>query len=128
MSGAVLRVSGSKAGVARFLESTAWVPLTVYWKGQPRFAGSRKISLVNGFNLSVSDASGSNLPQQVRDAKRFLARNGKEIGRLRRLRLTAVLDFGVDAATKGGVFFLRFDQHLISALAVAGFGLEVSCY
>src|SRR2546430_1652382 len=128
MSGAVLRVSGSKAGVARFLESTAWVPLTVYWKGQRRFPGSRKLSLINGFNLAVSDASGSNLPQQVRDAKRFLARNSKEIGRLRRLRLTAVLDFGVNATTNGGVFFLRFDQHLISGLAVAGVGLEVSCY
>jgi hypothetical protein len=116
------------AGVARFLESTPWVPLTVYWKGQPRFPASRKLSSITGFNLLVSDASGSNLPQQVRDAKRFLVRNGKEIGRLRRLRLTAVLDFGVDTDTKSGLFFLRFDQHLISALAVAGLGLEVSCY
>jgi hypothetical protein len=83
------------------------VPLTVYWKGQSRFPASRKLSLINGFNLSVSDASGTNLPQQVRDAKRFLARNVKEIGSLRRLRLTAVLDFGVDTTTKSGVFFLR---------------------
>src|SRR5882724_6155631 len=107
MSGAVLRVSGSKAGVERFL-----LPLTVYWKGQPHLPGSRRISLVNGFNLSVSDASGSNLPQQVRDAKRFLSRNGVEIDRLRRLRLTAVLDFGVDAGSKSGVFYCRFDQAL----------------
>ena len=128
MSGAVLRVSGSKASVARFLKSTSWVPLTIYWKGQPRLPGSRRISLVNGFNLSVSDASGSNLPQQVRDAKRFLSRNVAEIGRLRRLRLTAVLDFGVDAGAKSGVFFCRFDNALISALAVAGFGVEVSYY
>jgi hypothetical protein len=51
MSGAVLRVSGSTTGVMRFLKSTAWVPLTVYWKGQPHL--SRRISLINGFNLSA---------------------------------------------------------------------------
>jgi hypothetical protein len=128
MSGAVLRVSGSKAGVARFLKSTSWVPVTVYWKGQPRLPGSRRISLISGFNLSVSDASGNNLPQQIRDAKRFLSHNGAEIGRLRRLRLTAVLDFGVDAGSKTGVFFCRFDKTLISTVAVAGFGLEISYY
>jgi len=102
--------------------------MVVFWKGQPRFEGSKKPSLLNGFNLSVSDASGDHLLRQVRDAKRFLSRNSKDIGRLRRLRLTAVLDFGVNAEQSRGALFCRFDSALLSTLAVAGIDLEVSLY
>lgn len=128
MPGAVLRVSGAKVNVRRFLEDTTLAPSTVYWKGQLRFKSSKKPSLSNGFNISVSEASGDELQRQVRDAKRFLLKHVKDIRRMRRLRLNAVLDFGVNAEQSEGALFCRFDGALVSALAVAGISLEVSFY
>jgi hypothetical protein len=126
MSGTVLRVAGRKAAVARFLARTSWNPLTVYWKGQPRFTRSKRLSVVNGFNVSVSSASSLN--GQLRDAARFLRKNAVELRRLRRLGLSSVLDFGVEVTATGGPAYCRFPSALLTALASYGVELEVSYY
>ena len=128
MPGAVLRVSGSKIGVTQFLAKSSWKPTAVFWKGEPRFGSSTRVSTINGFNWSVSDADGSRLDLQIRDSKRFLVREKHEIRRLSRLKLHATLDFGVEAP--GDVFarFYRFDAGLLSCLAKAKIDLELSHY
>jgi len=120
MPGAVLRVSGSNVSLKRFLAGSKWQPTAVYWKGERRFKGSARVSEVNGFNLSVSDAPGSRLDQQVREVKRFLRREQSTLKMLRRLNLHSVIDFGVHAVGDSGVAFYRFDIGLLVALGKAG--------
>jgi hypothetical protein len=128
MPGAVLRVSGSKASVTRFLEGSRWKPNIVFWKGKPKLEGSKRLSTINGFNHSVSEASGSRLDLQIRDAIKFLRREHAAIRSLGKLKLHVTLDFGVE--TNGGmpVTSYRFDVRLLSRLSEAGIELELSQY
>lgn len=126
--GAVLRASGSKVNVRRFLAQTSWQPLSVYWKGQRRFKTSRSLSLVNGFNVNVSDAEGLDLPKQIKDATRFLRADEAEFRRLRRLKLHAVMDFAVEVPDESGPAFFRFPAALVQLFAKYDIDLEVSYY
>lgn len=128
MPGAVLRVSGSKVGVKRFLAESRWQPTAIYWKGGNRLADSTLISQVNGFNVTVSDAEGSRLDRQIRDAMKFLKGQKADLKRLSRLRLHAVMDFGVHASHNEGWAFYRFDKTFLKALSQARIALEVSHY
>jgi hypothetical protein len=128
MPGAVLRVSGSKSSVTRFLGLTIWRPLSTYWKGEPRFKGSRRTSKVNGFNINLSNASGRHLQTQVRDVTLFLHRHGAEFRRLKKLKIHGTVDFGVEAEHPNGPEFYRFPDTLIAELARYGLDLEVSYY
>jgi len=126
MPGAVLRVSGSKIGVKRFLEQSGWKPMIVFWKGKPRFASSPVLSAINGLNQSVS--RGSSLDLQVRDAKRFLQRQRLEFKRMKRLKLHSTLDFGVASDRDAPMKFYRFYAGFLSHVAKAGVDLELSHY
>lgn len=128
MPGAVLRVSGSKAGVQRFLKESSWKPIIVFWKGKPKFESSKRLSATNGFNHSVSNASGSRLDLQIRDAKKFLVRERAATKLLKRLKLHSTLDFGVEATSDAPAKFYRFDLRLLSQLSEAGIDLELSNY
>jgi hypothetical protein len=90
--------------------------------------GSTRVSKINGFNLSVSDAPGSRLDKQVRDVKRFLGRHQSELKLLTRLNLHSVIDFGVHTVGDSGVAYYRFDLNLLVALTKVGVGLDVSHY
>src|ERR1700733_14648698 len=100
MPGAALRISGSKTSLTRFLTATRLKPLSVYWKGQLRYKTSKRPSSVNGCNVSVSSSSGLDLAAQIRDATRFIRRHEAEFRRIRRHRLSAVIDFGVEVPDK----------------------------
>jgi hypothetical protein len=128
MPGAVLRVWGARINVARFLEVTQWQPLTVYLVGEPRFEGSKRVSEVNGFNVSVSSIAGGDFPAQLRDATKFFRKHGQELRRLKRMRLSAVLDFGIDVQNKSVATYLRFPSVFVSTIARFSVELEVSCY
>lgn len=126
--GAVVRVSGSKVGVEKFLSRTKWVPLSIFWKGRKRSEHSTSVSKINGFNVSVSDAPGLELPGQVKDAMRVMRRDAAEFRRLRRLELHAVLDFGVEVRDEAGPAFFRFPSQLLALMTRYGLSLEVSYY
>jgi hypothetical protein len=128
MPGAVLRVSGSKSGVQRFLNESSRKPIIVYWKGKPKFESSKRLSTANGFNHAVSNAPGSRLELQIRDAKRFLVRERKTIALLKRLKLHSTLDFGVEATSDAPVKFYRFDVRFLAQLSEGGIDLELSHY
>jgi hypothetical protein len=124
--GAVLRVSGSRIGLQRFLAKTRWQPDAVFWKGEKRSANSKSVSNINGFNLAVSEAR--SLAEQVNDVLSVLRRDAPEILRMRRFKLQGVIDFGVELERKDGPSFLRFPSELLQLLARHGLSLEVSCY
>ncbi len=128
MSGVVLRVSGSKVAVKRFLSQSRWHPAAIFWKGKPRLPGSTHLSTVNGFNLSISDAPGDRLDLAVADTKRFLKRDAVELRRLHRFKLGAVLDFGVHAKGDAVVSSYVFESAFLSHLAKAHVNLEISHY
>lgn len=126
--GAVLRVSGSKVGVEKFLSRTKWSPMSIFWKGKKRSEHSKSVSKINGFNVSVSDAPGLDLPSQVKDAARIIHRDAAEFRRLKRLELHAVLDFGVEVRDEAGPAFFRFPGELLALMTRYGLSLEVSYY
>lgn len=126
--GTVLRASGSKANVERFLLRTQWRPLTVFWKGKKRSEKSRSVSKINGFNISVSEADGLELPNQIKDAIRMFRRDAAEFRRLKRLKLHAVLDFAVEVKDTDGPAFFRFPAELLRMVAKYDLDLEVSYY
>jgi len=128
MSGVVLRISGSKVAVKRFLSQSRWRPAAIFWKGKPRLPGSTHLSAANGFNLSVSDAPGDRLELAIADTKRFLKREAVELRRLYRLKLGAVLDFGVHASGDSVVSSYVFESAFLSQLVKAHVALEVSHY
>ena len=128
MSGVVLRVSGSKVAVQRFLAQSPWRPAAIYWKGKPRLPGSTHLSVANGFNLSVSDAPGDRLDLAIGETRRFLKREVVELRRLHRLKLGAVLDFGVHAGADAFVSSYTFDASFLTHLVKAHVSLEVSHY
>lgn len=125
-AGVVLRVAGSQAAVDRFLRATKWNPLVVYWKGMPLVQGFRKLSSVNGFNVSIS--YGGMLSKQIRDAERFLKRHVGEFRRLRRLGLLSSIDLGVDVPDSNYASFFRFPRPLLTVLTQYALELEVSCH
>jgi hypothetical protein len=128
MSGVVLRISGSKVAVERFLSQSRWRPAAIFWKGKPRLPSSTHLSVVNGFNLSVSDAPGDRLDLAIANTKRFLKREAVDLRRLKRLKLGAVLDFGVHAKGDAVVSSYAFDSAFLSQLVKAHVALEVSHY
>jgi hypothetical protein len=128
MSGVVLRISGSKVAVQRFLSQSRWRPTAIFWKGKPRLPGSTHLSVANGFNLSVSDAPGDRLDLAIAEAKRFLKREAIEFSRLHRLKLSAVLDFGVHAGADAFVSAYVFEPEFLARLVKAHVSLEVSHY
>ena len=128
MSGVVLRVSGSKVAVNRFLSQSRWRPTAIFWKGKPRLPGSTHLSVVNGFNLSVSGAPGDRLDLAIFEPKRFLKREAIEFKRLHRLRLGATLDFGVHSGADAFVSSYVFVPEFLSLLVKAHVSLEVSHY
>jgi len=123
--GAVLRCSGSKRAVQIFLASTTWKPLSIYWKGQPRFENSKRVSMVNGFNVGVSDAAAS---RQVIDASAFVRRNLGQLRRLKRLRLHWVIDFSIDLHDEALTGSIKLPRPLLEAVARHGGEIEVSAY
>jgi hypothetical protein len=128
MLGAVLRLSGSKKSLTQFLHATGLEPLSIYWKRQLRFERSKRPSSVNGCNISVSSSSGLDVAAQIRDAARFIRRHEAEFRRIRRLGLSAVIDFGVEARDKDGPTYFRFPGIFVALLAKNGLDLEVSYY
>jgi hypothetical protein len=128
MSGVVLRVSGSKVAVQRFLSQSRWRPTAVFWKGKPRLPGSSHLSVANGFNLSVSAAPGDQLDLAISETKRFLKRHAAEFSRLYRLKLQGVLDFGVHSGADAFVSSYVFEPEFLSRLVKARVSLEVSHY
>ncbi len=128
MSGVVLRISGNKVAVRRFLSQSRWHPAAIFWKGQPRLPGSTHLSAVNGFNLSVSSAPGDRLDLAIAETKRFLKREGAELRRLYRLKLRAVLDFGVHAKGDAVVSSYVFESTFLFLLVKVHVDLAVSHY
>ena len=68
-----LRVSGAQFDVDAFLETSPFSPAGVFRRGEPRMPATQpdgKVREVSGMNISVSDASWSDLAAQVTDAER----------------------------------------------------------
>jgi hypothetical protein len=127
MPGCVLRVSGDVFQSDDFLAGSSLTPCNVFRKGEPK--AKERVWETSGITISVSDASGDDFVEQIKDAIRFLRVNENELARLRdHPGLEAMsLDFGVNR--KGG--FLQssfFPPDLVSLAASLGVGIELSIY
>ena len=128
----VLHVSGKNLDPAALLEGTHLYAYRVYQVGQPRRHfpdGSRHTS--SGFSVNVSDASWSDLRQQVEDACEFLDRHAEDIRRI--LDSGTVDDMRLDFPihSRLGEKFAQFDlfpAKLVTMAGVFGIGLELSTY
>jgi hypothetical protein len=130
MSECIMRVSGKRFQVDKFLEYSSLVPCRVFRKGQPRSSGvprRRKVEKESGFNIVV--ASGRDLKAQTRKVIAFLKRNRLELRRLRKYRgvESVTLDFGLQS--KGKVaYFAYLSPEFLRLAAGLDFGIEISQY
>lgn len=132
MSGCVLRVVGSKLKIKKFLASSKFNPLKVYYKGDPGFPKSRGPSKVSGFNLSItSDRVGSSIEDQSANAVSFLKKNRSEFQKIKSSGFQLVtLDFALyDKSTKEHPWpTYRLSPQLIAIAGKYGCGIEISFY
>lgn len=132
MPGCVLRVSGKNLDIDALLASISLVPCHVERKGQPRFERSKRIATYSGFNVSTSDAPGTDVPSQVRDTVAFLQTNREDLQQVMHFPGVedARLDFGI-ACRLGDEVAAQFDYYPPDLLRLAGelgLGIEISLY
>jgi hypothetical protein len=132
MPGCVLRVSGESLDVDALLASISLVPCHIERKGAPRFTGSRKIATFSGFNVVVSEAPGSDVQSQIRDALAFVKANCIDIQRAVQFPGVerAYLDFGIHCRLNNEVA-AQYDYYPPDLLRLAGelgLGIEISLY
>ncbi len=135
MPGCVLRAYGPESGddfdVDSFLSSSSFSPCSVSHRGEPRHPETSKVIRASGFNLTVSNADGDQVPIQIEDAHRFLVANCDEIARLRAFPNveTVYLDFGWDfPCQRVWGQFNRFSLELLHQCSTLGVEIVVSVY
>jgi hypothetical protein len=126
----VLRVSG----IFELLRQS--MPLAPFEFTEPvaaRTAREREASADNGrstYNVTVSDAGGDRVPEQIRESAEFLARNSDALRRLRELPGVEklCLDFSWDFPRTSTGQWNCFPSSFLMACASLEIGLEVSVY
>lgn len=137
----VLRVSGPELDVDALLAATTLrqgglEPCALYRRGELRFPqagpdGPRSAS--SGIDVKVSDASWTDLSEQISDAERFLDSHRREIERLAKTPgvSSLVLDFALEARVDEERASARFEHFPASIVGLAGglgLALELSFY
>jgi hypothetical protein len=131
--GCMLRISGRRFDVDRYLQRSSLSPAVVYRRGEPLYPASQPKGAKNlrsGANFTVSRRDFLDFRGQVREAVRFLRRFASEARRLRRFPgLESVcLDFGVEPLDGIVVECWRFPQELIGLAKAGSIELELSVY
>ena len=131
----VLRVSGTEFEADKYLALSGLEAITVYRRGEPRFASKpngRKLGS-SGFNVGVSDGAWEPLGGQVDDAIAFLKKNRDAITMLRSapgvesMRLDFPVDLKIDRVNIV-TQFEYFPPELVSLAGALGLGIEMSIY
>ena len=127
MPGCVLRASGDRFQPEDFLQKSTLIACQVFHKGEHK--SKNHVWNMSGINIVVSDGSGDQVSQQIKDSIEFLKNNKEELAQLRQCEgLEAMeLDFGVN---RNEVFpqCIIIPLELISLVAELEMGLELSIY
>ena len=130
--GCVLRVSGSKTAVRSFTARTSLPVCRVFIKGEPLFPGRERLTRITGFNVTVSDASGSDHDAQVRDALRFFKKHAAELRRFKAAfgHGKPELDFSIWVTAPPETFTHSYwlPPSLLKLAAQSGFTIRLSFY
>lgn len=130
MPGCVLRAVGVDFDVDAYLRTASFAAEAVFRKGRRRSRAT--VHTRSGFNAGVSDASGSDLAAQVRDAVGFLRAHRDALERL--VATPGVeevgLDFGLyDVATPERPWpSYRLDRELVALCGELSLEIELSFY
>jgi hypothetical protein len=129
----LLRIAGRTFDVDAYLARPGLSPVAVFRRGEPRFRltdpkGQRHQR--SGLNVVVSQKDDDDLAGQVKDALRFLARNGATVRALARRKgvETASLDFGVERRADALVQVDVFPAALALGAGKLGLSLQISHY
>jgi hypothetical protein len=130
--GCVLRASGKKLDIDKYLMRCPFSRFNIYRKGQPRFTNKPKgkKNRTTGINISIIDGLFDNLSRQISFTIRFLEKYKNEIRRLVRfegLDGPPVLDFGINNRNFPAQFD-RFPSELVSMAGKLGLAIELSRY
>ncbi len=127
---AVLRLSGRRDQLQqslhgmplRFVESIA--------SQRRRAAGESCDDEITTFNLTISDADGDRVPEQIRDSSLFLSQNEDAVGALQRLPGVEHLcvDFSWDFPQNGIGQYNRFSCLFLKQCSTLGIDIQVSVY
>jgi len=121
-----LRATGKTFDVDRFLKRCPWKASAIFHRGDVRgktTAGS------SSFNIGVSDASWCDLSAQIRDATKFIIRNGASLRRLRRFPgvESVTLDFPIECRLNPKAVWVQEERFPEVLLELAGkYGLEIA--
>ena len=130
------RASGAEFDPDRFLEDSSFDLCKVYRRGEPRHPKTKPSGAryqTSGMNITVSDASWSELSAQIVDAERFFKTHNREIERLASSPGVSdlTLDFPVELRIGGDNIVAQFESFPASLVRLAGalgVGLELSIY
>ena len=127
---AVIRLCGSRAALERaVLKCTLPFTEAVQCQRERRLNPDREHPETT-FNLTVSEACGDSVPQQIRDVEDFLAADGRLITDLIRSveGSSCIIDFSWDLPSHAIGQSNRFGSSLLSKLAELKIELEISVY
>ena len=127
MPGCVLRFTGSKEKIKKFLSSSSFKPDVVYFKGQRKSA--KLVWKSSGFNLTLSGSEG--LQKQAAGATKFIKKNKSEFDRMKDFGFkNATIDFGLyDTSTDNYPWpTYRLPKNIIMLAAEYSFEIELSFY
>jgi len=128
----MLRAGGENFNADNFIASVSLTVDSLWRKGEKRFPNSianEQINESSGIRIVASDASFSELPQQIEDVISFLQENHENIKRLSSFPGVewVVLDFGAEIYPPGWSSF-TFPPALLSLSGLAGVSLCLSVY
>lgn len=125
----VIRIAGPYDLLAQAITASE-LPFVESVKSKRERLDSQNTSAETTYNLTVSTASGDSVPQQIRDVREFLARNGCKITAILAVAtgVTGVVDFSWDFPRDAVGQYNRFPADLLAELAKLRLDLEVSVY
>ena len=122
--GCILRISGDKFDVDKFVDSTILKPYWVFQIGQPMNILKPKGKKYNssGLNILTSDADFDNFDKQLKDSIKYLKKHYKELTAITKDKTITefVLDFGITSRISTGKVFTQSDTFPSELLKLAG--------
>lgn len=127
----ILRVTGSKDKIRKFLAESTLDPVKIYFRGEPGIVKSRGPNKTSGFNISLSESTGTSIKRQTNQVIKFIESHRSDFDRLNAFRFkSSTLDFGLyDLSTDDYPWpSYRISKKLLILAAEFGLEIELSFY
>ena len=122
--GCVLRISGDKFNVEKFIQNSKLKPNLIFHKNQPinKLKPKGKKYKSSGLSISTSNADFDNFDIQIKDTIKYLKKNFKNLADIKKDKTITefVLDFGITSRISKGNTFTQSDTFPAELLKLSG--------